>query len=167
MTYPQFASDLQRIHESEVYGSAVFRTAAGLTRDPTRRHKWRTLEALEEATLARYLDYMQRSRKTATEPRGWAWKGRAEGMALGLLPWPLAMRLVRDATGPFLERFHRLQAHARGEDRAFFTSVVAHEKAIESFARKELAGEPDSLKAVEGLLATWRATGASDETEHG
>ena len=33
MNYPEYKADLQRIHESEVYGRAVFATAARLTRD--------------------------------------------------------------------------------------------------------------------------------------
>lgn len=153
MSYPEYKSDLQRIHESEVYGRAVFETAARLTRKPTRKQKWLTLKALEEQTLQRYLAYMASTGQQITEPKGWALKGRAEGAALGLMPWRLAMKMVRDATGPFQEKFLRLKEHAREEDRAFFAYVYAHEKAIEAFAEKELAGEARSLKAVESLLA--------------
>jgi hypothetical protein len=63
------------------------------------------------------------------------------------------MRLVRDATQPFQEKFLRLKDHAEGEDKKFFAYVYAHEKAIEAFARKELAKEGDSLKAAKDLLA--------------
>lgn len=37
MTYPQYQDDLQRIHESEVYGLAVFSMAAQVTRNPERK----------------------------------------------------------------------------------------------------------------------------------
>ena len=83
---------------------------------------------------------------------GWALKGRAEGAALGLMPWRLAMKMVRDATQPFQEKFLRLKENAKEEDRKFFSYVYAHEKAIEAFAKKELAGEADSLKAARELL---------------
>ena len=152
MTYPQYKQDLQRIHESEVYGYAVFDTAARLTRNKQRKEKWLVLRALEEHTMNRYLAYMQESGQAIVEPTGWALKGRAEGAALGLMPWRLAMKMVRDATQPFQEKFLRLKENAKEEDRKFFSYVYAHEKAIEAFAKKELAGEADSLKAARELL---------------
>lgn len=153
MNYDQYKDDLQRIHESEVYGKAVFATAARLTRNAERKAKWLKLHALEEETLARYLAYMARTGQTVVEPKAWELKGYAEGAALGLMPWRLAMRLMRDATGPFQERFLRLKQNSDEAEREFFAYVYAHEKAIEAFAMKEMAGEANSLKAVESLLA--------------
>jgi hypothetical protein len=152
MTYPQYKKDLQRIHESEVYGAAVFDTAARLCRNPERKQKLLAIKALEEQTLQRYLDYMKSTGKKIKHPKGWALKGRAEGAALALMPWWLAMKLVEEATGPFQEKFLRLKEHASEADREFFAYVYAHEKAIESFARKERAKEQHSLKAVHSLL---------------
>jgi len=152
MTYPQYKKDLQRIHESEVYGFAVFDMASQLTRNKERKEKWLALRALEEQTLNRYLEYMQESGQKVVEPRGWALKGRAEGAALGLMPWRLAMKLVRDATGPFQEKFLRLKNNANEDNQKFFSYVYAHEKALEAFAKKELSGDERSLKAVEELL---------------
>jgi hypothetical protein len=153
MKYPEYKTDLQHIHESEVYGRAVFATAARLTRNAQRKAKWLKLHALEEETLARYLAYMARTGQPVVEPKVWELKGYAEGVALGLMPWRLAMRLVRDATGPFQEKFLRLKQHSDDSEREFFAYVYAHEKALEAFAVKELAREPDSLKAIESLLA--------------
>ncbi len=152
MTYPQYGKDLQHIHESEVYGRAVFDMAAKLTMNEDRKQKWLALRALEEKTLNRYLDYMRESGQTVVEPRGWALKGRVEGLALALMPWWLAMRLVRDATRPFQEKFLRLKDHASDADKSFFSYVYAHEKAIEAFAKKELSKDKNSLKAVNELL---------------
>lgn len=152
MTYPQYKKDLQNIHESEVYGRAVFDTAARLTRNTEQKQKWLALKALEEQTLNRYLDYMRESGQTVVEPRGWALRGRAEGAALGLAPWRLAMKFVQDATVPFQERFLRLKNNADEADQKFFSYVYAHEKAIEAFAKKELSGSQGSLKAVKELL---------------
>lgn len=153
MKYAQYKQDLQRIHESEVYGRAVFATAARLTRNAEHKAKWLTLKALEEETLARYLAYMAKSGQPVVEPKAWELKGYAEGVALGLMPWRLAMRLVRDGTGPFQEKFLRLKKHSGKPDLEFFSYVYAHEKALEAFAVKELANEQGSLKAVESLLA--------------
>lgn len=47
MRYPEYADDLQRIHASEVYGVALFDTAARLTPDAERTRKWLALKALD------------------------------------------------------------------------------------------------------------------------
>lgn len=153
MNYPEYKDDLQRIHESEVYGLAVFDTAARLTLNAERKNKWLALKALEQKTLDRYLSHMQDSGQPVTEPRFWRLKGYVEGAALGLMPWGMAMKLLRDGTQPFQEKFLRLKTNAEGTHQDFFTYVYAHEKAIEAFAMKELAKEQDSLKAVQALLA--------------
>lgn len=154
MNYPQYTDDLQRIHESEVYGIELFDSAARLTRRTERKDKWLALKALEEQTLERYLTYMRDRGQALKEPTGWRWKGRAEGIALGLMPWRVAMKLLAAGTAPFQEKFLRLKNHAEGDDLAFFTYVYAHEKAIEAFANRELADQQDSLKAVRALLAS-------------
>lgn len=153
MTYPQYKKDLQRIHESEMYGIAVFSSAAQVTRDKEQQQKWLTLKALEEQTLNRYLDYMQKSGQRVVDPRGWTLKGRLEGAALGLMPWRLAMKLLHDGTAPFQEKFLRLKNNASEADQKFFSYIYAHEKAIEAFAKKELSKDKNSLKAVNALLS--------------
>ena len=99
MDYPGYRRDLQRIHESEVYGLAVFDTAARWTRDAVRKEKWLVLRALEEKTLARYLAHMRTSGQPVVEPRLWRLRGRVEGAALGLMPWRISMKLLADAKG--------------------------------------------------------------------
>jgi len=152
MNYPQYKKDLQRIHESEVYGLAVFDMAAQLTISKVKKEKWLALKALEQQTLDRYLDYMRESGQAVVTPRGWALKGRAEGAVLGLMPWRLAMKLVRDGTLPFQEKFLRLKDNANKENQSFFSYVYAHEKAIEAFAEKELSRDQSSLNAIKKLL---------------
>ncbi len=153
MNYPQFKKDLQCIHESEVYGAAVFATAARFTVNANRKRKWLALEALEKQTLARYLDYMAATHQPVVEPAGWQLKGRVEGAVLGALPWRIAMTLLKKGTEPFQEKFLRLKAHSEGIHHDFFAYVYAHEKAIEAFAQRELSRERESLKAVTKLLA--------------
>lgn len=153
MNYPQYKTDLQRIHESEVYGVALFDTVARLTRNPERKQKWLVLKALEEKTLQRYLAYMRATNQSVMEPTSWRLKGHAEGLVLGLLPWGIAMRLVKKGTQPFQEKFLRLKQHSDGIHQEFFAYVYAHEKAIEAFAQKELSGDQSSLTAVKNLLA--------------
>lgn len=156
MNYPQYKKDLQRIHESEVYGTAVFDMAARLTRNVERKKKWLVLKTLEEKTLERYLAYMQASNQAIVEPTGWQLKGCVEGAALALLPWRMAMKLVADATIAFQENFLRLKQNSEGIHQEFFAYVYAHEKAIEAFAKKELSRDQNSLTAVTNLINNYR-----------
>ncbi|MBN2080354.1 MAG: alpha/beta hydrolase [Spirochaetes bacterium] len=153
MNYPQYKKDLQRVHESEVYGRAVFTMAALFTWNAERKKKWLALKALEEKTLERYIAHMKNSGQQLTEPAFWKLKGYFEGVALGLLPWRLSMKLLGDATVPFQEKFLRLKSNAESNHQEFFNFVYAHEKAIEAFANKELSRDGKSLTAVEHLLA--------------
>lgn len=153
MSYPQFKKDLQHIHESEVFGLASFETAARFSRNAERKEKWLVLAALEEQTLQRYLDYMRETNQTVVEPAGWSLIGYGAGVALGLLPWRLSMKALVDATAKFQVIFRRLMENSEEAHRDFFAYVFAHEKAIEAFAKKELARDRNSLKAVNHLLA--------------
>ena len=154
MSYPEYEKDLQHIHESEIYGRAVFTVAAKVALKAGHKEKWLVLKALEEKTLQRYLDYMADTGQQVVEPKIWELKGYVEGLGLGLMPWRLAMKMVRDATGPFQEKFLRLKENAKDDEREFFAYVYAHEKALESFAQKELDRDEESLKAVKSLLAS-------------
>ena len=163
MNYPEFKQDLQRIHESEVYGISLFGTAALLTFSQSKKEKWLALKALEEKTLEGYIAYMKESDQELTEPKGWHVKGIIEGAALGLLPWRLSMKLLRDGTVPFQETFLRLKNNAESIHLAFFSYVYAHEKAIEAFAIKELASDQNSLMEVKNLLGSTPATSKGNQ----
>jgi len=153
MDYPQYKKDLQNVHESEVYGKAVFTMAALFTWNAEKKKKWLALKALEEKTLERYITHMKNTGQQLKEPVFWKIKGYFEGVGLGLLPWRLSMKLVAHATIAFQERFLRLKNNAEGTQQEFFNFVYAHEKALESFANKELARDQSSLTAVENLIA--------------
>ncbi len=58
MRYPEYADDLQRIHASEVYGVALFNTAARLTRDAERTRKWLALKALDRKGIELFIKIM-------------------------------------------------------------------------------------------------------------
>lgn len=153
MNYPEYRADLQRIHESEIYGAAVFNAAASITFNQDKKKKWLCLKNLEERTLNRYLTYMKETGKVVTNPVGWDLKGAAEGAVLGILPWSMAMQQLANGTIPFQEKFLRLKENAvEKQDIEFFSYIYQHEKAIESFAFAELAGEQNSLKIINDLL---------------
>ena len=153
MNYPEYKADLQRIHESEFYGLIVFQTAAFFTINEERKKKWLKLKHLEEMTLNKYLTYMKENNKQITEPNFiWTIKGYLEGFGLSILPWKISMKLLKDATIPFQEKFLRLKNNCDPKDLEFFTYVYKHEKSLEAFAIKELSNEKNSLSDVEVLL---------------
>ena len=154
MSYAGYQRDLDRTLGSEVLGERLFAVAARLTRKPERRAKWLALRDLETQTRQRIEAFLEERGEEASVPAFTGAQALLFGVALGLLPWSLSMRLLQDGTGPFLEIFERLERAADPDSRAFFAYVVAHERAIERFARSEQAGEEEtSLDVVEALLS--------------
>jgi hypothetical protein len=152
MNYKEYKKDLQKIHDSEIYGLALFKTAAAVTINPEKKAKWLVLAELEKKTLNRYLDYMKKSNQPIQSTGISGLKGNIEGFVLGLLPWKLAMKLTDDGTIPFQKSFSRLVENASENEKEFFDYVLAHEISIQSFAKKELANEADSLAGAKKLI---------------
>ncbi|MBL4876662.1 MAG: hypothetical protein JKY10_09245 [Cohaesibacteraceae bacterium] len=152
MSYPELLTDLKHIHQSEVYGSNVFKMAGRLSFDKKKKAKWALLDELELQTLDRFLNYMQDNNRSYHYPYFWALKGHLEGLVLGLLPWSTAMRLLAHGTESFTVIWLRLKTNANETDQKFFSYIYAHEKAIEAFAKHELEQNQDSVKVIMSLL---------------
>jgi len=152
MRYPQYQSDLHHIHQSEVYGANVFKMAGRLTLSRKKKEKWALLYDLEIQTLERFLLYIEKTGQQDRYPLIWALKGYFEGLLLGLLPWPVAMRLLAKETQSFTSIWQRLKINSKDSEKEFFNYVYAHEKAIEAFAKRELIQGKDSIGPVRSLL---------------
>ena len=64
------------------------------------------------------------------------------------------MQMLEDGTPPLLEVFERLEANASPNSVAFFSYVVAHERAIARFAQLERTGRhEESLEPIDSLIA--------------
>ena len=152
MRYPQYQSDLQHIYQSEVYGANVFKMAGRLTLSRRKKQQWALLYDLENQTLERFLIYIEETGQQDNYPHIWALRGYIEGLVLGLLPWPIAMRLLAKETQSFLSIWHRLKINSKDSEKGFFDYVYAHEKAIEAFAKQELMQKTNSIGPVRSLL---------------
>jgi len=152
MRYPQYQSDLQHIYQSEVYGANVFKMAGRLTFNRKKKDQWALLYDLEIQTLERFLLYIKETGQRDNYPHIWALKGHIEGLALGLLPWSVAMRLLAKETQSFTKIWHRLKINSKDTEKEFFNYVYAHEKAIEAFAKRELMQENNSAEPIRSLL---------------
>jgi len=153
MEYLKFKSDLHHIHQSEVYGANVFKVASLLALSSDRKAKWRLLYQLEIQTLERFRTYLEDSGRVDHYPYLWSIKGYLEGLALALMPWPIAMRILARETQSFVAIWQRLKLNACEDERPFFDYVYAHEKAIEAFAKREIESGKNSVEAIRSLLS--------------
>lgn len=154
MHYKKYQKDLNTVLESEVFGIALFKQAAKVTKHVDKKQKWQTLQLLEQQTLERLHDFLQQTQQTASSRPHIELKGKLLGHCLGRLPWKVSMYLLKDGTGPFMKAFERLLKHAEPEALIFFEYVLAHEQSIYSFAEKELKKHTqNSLAKVHALLA--------------
>ena len=148
---------LQRAHAAQRdlprFVNDAVATAAQLTRAGERRDKWLLLQDLETQTKERFQAHLAATGQRASLPALVGLRGRISGALLALLPWSIAMKMLGDATAPFLVVFERLERNAGDAAKAFFSYVVAHERAIAAFARLEREGRPDASSApVTSLL---------------
>jgi hypothetical protein len=146
-------ADLLTALESEVFGEAIFRTMAYTSFDAGKREKARALWRLETQTKERILEYYQEKDYTIPPFFLWKVKGMAMGLLLFLIPWKTYIEGTLKETDNFLEVFRRLEANAGNEDAGLFAYIVAHEVAIQQFAKIEFEGGEDSLAPVNALLA--------------
>ena len=155
MNYPQYQDDLNKLLESEIFGEAVFLTAAKHSKLDEHKQKWLALAALETQTLERFQAFLKQNNLKATSRLHIKTQGSATGFALAKMPWKLAMFLLKDGTQPFMQAFERLCKHADQDTQMFFEYVLNHEKSIYEFADKELKKQKTtSLDLVYQLLAS-------------
>lgn len=155
MNYPQYQNDLNKLLESEIFGEAVFLTAAKYTKSEKHKQKWLALAALETQTLERFQIFLKQNNLNAHSRLHIKVQGNATGFALAKMPWKLAMYLLKDGTQPFMQAFERLCQHADQNTQIFFEYVLNHEKSIYTFADKELKKQKTtSLDLVYQLLAS-------------
>ncbi len=140
-------------YQGEVGGEAFGLRAMAAETDPVKRYKWGCLAQLETETKARLRPHLMRlgvdiaeADVSATMERtfkGWAEKA-----------WDVKMREVVGVTDYYLGKFREIAAAAPPEDAELAESMVAHELAINTFARKELAGDTET--SVDDMVAQLR-----------
>lgn len=151
MNYPEYENDLYEIYKAEVMGEALFSTAAVLTLSAN-KSKWRCLAALEIQTKNKYLEFVRAQGDEPKFPLGAKLAGHVFGSAFALLPWSLAMKMLKSGTPPLIEVFGRLEKHAPESENPFFSYVLQHELAIDQFAGGELAGDENAVAVIANLL---------------
>lgn len=135
----------------EVYGQALFQTAAEQAEDKEVSRKCAVLADLEAATLARLQTLIDKYSLTYNDDEHIE-RGRQNGRKIIERGWQETMVLFNEAVGDDVDRMERLLDNAPEEDSGALQFLVAHEKALAFFIEQELAGSVESLSEAHKLL---------------
>ena len=130
-------------YQGEVLGEAFFGRCVELESDPVRRYKWANLQQLETETKAKLRPFLVRlglgivqndvSDQVAQFTEGFAAK-----------PWQEHMQMIAEVTDFYLGKFREIAAAAPSGERDMAQAMIAHETALNNFAKRELAGDDAS-----------------------
>ena len=150
MFMDEFRRGLSEMYQGELVGQAFFSEVTKRYEDPDHRYKLATLLQLETETAARLrpavlelgleLSYLDEYRRMCEE-----FLKACEGM-----DWARFMVFFEEAVGPFVERYAEIAEMAPPEYRDLAESMVAHERAIQTFARLECSG--DSERSIDDVV---------------
>jgi hypothetical protein len=148
-----YLEGIREAHRGEVYGEFLFAALAERTRSAERREKWHTLARLEFETRGRLAPILSRLDAAAQPPSDLHSKAVRDAEFLAALRWHDLMDLLHAEVTPFISRFEALERLGPPEDRPILARVTAHEVALQSFARLELAGRGgESIQPTLALL---------------
>ena len=136
----EYRDRIAAAYQGEVYGEALFGTLARLSERSDRRRKWRILQRLEVETKFRLRPVVERLGSNSDEDPARVERGRRHGEALAGQRWMDLMELFLREVEGHVARFEELERLGTPLDASVLARVTAHEVALQSFARLELAG---------------------------
>lgn len=139
-------------YEGEVLGEALFDRLAEMSEDPARAEKHRVLCRMERRTKEEMEPVVEQLGLDVDRAKA-VREGSELAEGAAVLPWGELMASIEPNTQRFLEMYRHLeQLASHSEQRRVAGILVAHEQALEEFARRELAGAPErSLEPVRAL----------------
>jgi hypothetical protein len=128
--------------EGEVLGAALFARMRDLTDDEERRRKIEVLRRLEQSTTELL--------RPVLAAKGISTDGEAEAAAHGASlasaaaeqPWHDLLESLEPSTAVYAASYARLRTLVPEADHPVVDALLAHERALCSFATLELAGDP-------------------------
>src|SRR5689334_14647212 len=143
----------ENLYQGEVLGEAVFARFLAREQDPMRRYQWASLLQLESETKIRLRPFLAHLGLSIADADV---KDRADGFAANYAttPWNDHMKMLVEVTDYYLGKFREVAAFAPDSDRDVTQSMVAHEQAIQDFARGELAG--NTRTSIDAVVAQLR-----------
>lgn len=137
-----------RAYQGEVLGEALFAKIAATLDDPERARKMRVLSKLEERTKEAIAPALERA-GIDTEPDP-GMLTLADALSQGIA-WEAFLDATQSVTEQYIPLYQRI-GELDPSEKAASELLVAHEAALRSFARAELAGETgNSLDAINAL----------------
>lgn len=146
-----YVVELERAHRAEVFGEASYAVLARLAGGGERRAKLEALRRLETTTKQRLAGALGARGVRVRDSRAARLLGAAAA-AVAPLPWRWEMRLlarILELTVPAFERFERRFGE---RDPSLAHHLAEHERAQLEFFRREAAGDPGALDAVNALI---------------
>lgn len=142
-----------RSYQGEVFGEKLFQDMAAKSSNPEETYKWRVLEQLERETKERLRPLVAELGGDVAENPDRFEEGAKIAARWADQSWDEIMGWFRAELPRYVQFFEKLELDARLEDRELLARVTAHERALEEFAERELAGRgADSLAPVIALL---------------
>ncbi len=135
-------------YQGEVLGEAYFGHMAEHTEDPVHKAKLEVLTTLERCTKELLAPSMERlGISTVPDP------AILDNVAKGTnFDYPGMIKGLPGVTGQYLAYYARLRTLVEPRDGSVVDLLIAHEMALELFARREAAGEVDgSLEPIKAL----------------
>ncbi|HUC04814.1 MAG TPA: hypothetical protein VL961_05405 [Acidimicrobiales bacterium] len=140
-----------KAYQGEVLGEALFAGMADSCEPTERARKLRVLAEVERRTREAMVPAMQRAGlSTAADPEA-VHNGELLAEGSRALPWADFMASFEPITTEFLAVYTRI-GELDPSERETADLLVAHERALQDFARAELAGESEhSVEVLEAL----------------
>ena len=130
-------------YQGEVLGEAFFGRCIQLETDPVRRYKWANCQQLETETKAKLRPFlMQLGLSIVQKDVG----GQVDEFTSGFVEksWSEHMRMIAEVTDFYLGKFREIAAAAPAAERAMALAMIAHETALNNFAKRELSGDTEA-----------------------
>jgi hypothetical protein len=150
-------------YQGEVLGEALFGTLAGHQTDPDRRRQLDVVTRMERRTRLLIEPVLRRRGLDGGDDATTAAGGVAMAEAAAAVGWDDLLGSIEPATARYLDAYRALVEQSTGdEERSIATTLVAHERALATFARRALGREDgDPLEAILALPHV-----AADDAEH-
>ena len=143
MSWEEFKIGLSEQYQGELVGEVFFSELTKRFESPQHKYRLATLLQLETETAARLrptalelgveLHYVDKYRNMGKEFLNGCEK----------MNWKQLMTYLETAVGPFVKRYTEIAETAPPEYKDLADSMVAHEKAIQTFARLEVSGDSE------------------------
>ncbi len=149
-----YQAQLQRAWAGEVQGEAFFAALAEQTTDREWQQKWHTLAELERRTGAALEPIVEAGQDTRLETG----PAVAAARELAAEPMPQGLASLVTVIDSAVDAYNTLRDTGPDAHKVELDILARHEIALQTFIRRELAGQPaDSLEEVDELLQELRS----------